>query len=72
MRTKQTGVGTGNYTRPQAALLHVNLRLTPEVVAFYKKFPAATVKMRQVLTEYAERHSVGSPTFPLTMTKEER
>jgi hypothetical protein len=58
MKTKQAGVGTGRYTRPKAAMCHVNLRLTPEVVAFYKTAPAPTVKMRQVLADYAEKHSV--------------
>lgn len=56
MKIKQVGVGTGRYIRPNPALAHVNLRVKPEVLAFYKTFPAATVKMRQVLTEYAEQN----------------
>lgn len=34
------------------ALVHVNLRLPKEVLAFYKKYPQYTQKMREVLTKF--------------------
>jgi hypothetical protein len=36
------------------AFVHVNLRLAPEVLEFYKSFPNCTGEMRRVLTYYAQ------------------
>lgn len=35
------------------ALTHVNVRLPPEVLAYYKTLPNYTGKMREVLVQYA-------------------
>jgi uncharacterized protein (DUF4415 family) len=36
---------------------HVNVRLSPEVLDFYKRFPSYTGKMREVLTEYMRKQT---------------
>jgi uncharacterized protein (DUF4415 family) len=36
------------------AMSHTNLRLSNEVLDFYKTFPSFTAKMREVLTDYAQ------------------
>jgi uncharacterized protein (DUF4415 family) len=44
----------------ESAKVHVNLRLAPEVLAYFKQFPNYTGKMREVLTRYAmheEQHT---------------
>jgi hypothetical protein len=38
----------------RAAMSHANLRLPSEVLAFYKTFPNFSMKMREVLAEYAQ------------------
>ena len=38
------------------AMVHVNLRLTEEVVKFFSKYDQPTTKMREVLTNYAENN----------------
>tara|TARA_R110000868_G_scaffold57168_6_gene176843 strand:- start:5749 stop:5934 length:186 start_codon:yes stop_codon:yes gene_type:complete len=43
------------------ALVHVNLRLPKEVLAFYRKYagvPEYTAKMRDVLTKFAVKNGV--------------
>jgi hypothetical protein len=37
------------------ALVHTNVRLPPEVYAYYKSFPSPTVKMREVLTAHTKK-----------------
>jgi uncharacterized protein (DUF4415 family) len=39
------------------AKVHVNLRLSHDVLEFYKGFPSYTGKMREVLTNYAKEHN---------------
>ena len=39
------------------AKVHVNVRLSQEVLEFYKTFPNYTGKMREVLTNYAREHA---------------
>ena len=39
------------------AKVHVNIRLSQEVLEFYKGFPNYTGKMREVLTNYAKEHN---------------
>ena len=38
------------------AKVHVNIRLSNEVLEFYQRFPNYTGKMRSVLTAYAKEH----------------
>lgn len=38
------------------AKVHVNLRMSNEVLEFYQRFPSYTGKMREVLTAYAKEH----------------
>lgn len=49
---EETKRGRSKGTRP--AMVHVNVRLPPEVVAYYKTWPNYTKMMRTVLTNYAE------------------
>lgn len=42
----------GKAVRP--AMVHVNVRLPEEVLAFFKQYPSYTKMMRTVLTNYAE------------------
>lgn len=39
------------------AKVHVNVRLSQDVLEFYKGFPSYTGKMREVLTNYAKEHN---------------
>lgn len=39
------------------AKVHVNVRLSQDVLEFYKGFPNYTGKMREVLTNYAKEHN---------------
>lgn len=39
------------------AKVHVNVRLSQEVLEFYKTFPSYTGKIREVLTNYAREHA---------------
>jgi uncharacterized protein (DUF4415 family) len=39
------------------AKVHVNVRLSHDVLEFYKGFPSYTGKMRDVLTAYANEHA---------------
>jgi hypothetical protein len=39
------------------AKVHVNVRLSQDVLEFYKKFPSYTGKMREVLTNYMKEHN---------------
>ncbi len=39
------------------AKVHVNIRLSHDVLEFYKGFPSYTGKMREVLTNYAKEHN---------------
>lgn len=39
------------------AKVHVNVRLSYDVLEFYKGFPNYTGKMREVLTNYAKEHN---------------
>jgi hypothetical protein len=49
---EQTKRGRGKGIKPAMPL--VNLRLTEEVLAFYKQWPNYSKMMRTVLTNYAE------------------
>ena len=49
MDEKKTGRGTGK----DEALTHVNLRLPPAVIGFYKQSPNYTNRMREILTDFA-------------------
>ena len=49
---EQTKRGRGKGSKPAMPL--VNLRLTEEVIAFYKQWPNYSKMMRTVLTNYAE------------------
>jgi uncharacterized protein (DUF4415 family) len=44
--------GRGKGKKP--ALVHVNLRIPPDVMDFYKQSPSYTAFMRQVLIDYAQ------------------
>jgi uncharacterized protein (DUF4415 family) len=52
MLMEQTKRGRGKGSKPAMPL--VNLRLTEEVLAFYKRWPNYSKIMRTVLTNYAE------------------
>ncbi len=39
------------------AKVHVNIRLSHDILEFYKGFPSYTGKMREVLTNYAKEHN---------------
>lgn len=43
------------------ALIHVNIRLSIEVLEFYKRYPSYTGKMREVLTEYKQQIESSDP-----------
>ena len=45
--------GRGKGVKP--ALAHVNLRVSKEVLDYYKRYPSFTVEMRRVLTEHANK-----------------
>jgi len=39
------------------AKVHVNIRLSQDVLEFYRRFPSYTGKMREVLTNHAKEHN---------------
>ena len=43
------------------AKVHVNLRMSEEVLEFYKRYPSYTAKMREVLTEYKQQTEAQDP-----------
>ena len=49
MDEKKKGRGRGK----DEALVHVNLRLPPAVIGFYKQSPNYTKRMREILTDFA-------------------
>ena len=49
MDEKKRGRGKGKHP----ALVHLNVRLPPDVVAFFKSKPNYTVRVREILIDYA-------------------
>lgn len=43
--------------RTKPALVHVNVRVPPSVMEFYRQYPNYTAKMRSVLAEYAQKET---------------
>lgn len=52
--TKRKRGQRGPGKRP--AMAHTNLRISQDVLDFYKTFENYSAKMREVLTDYAEAH----------------